>query len=59
MYRCAIVTPLLMPFITHSCFWQPASQQINVFTQQLIYLIKYSIYINFFVKYMKSSGICI
>ena len=38
---------------------QPASQQINVFTQQLIYLIKYSIYINFFVKYMKSSEICI
>ena len=39
-----------MPIITHSCFWQPASQQNNVFTQQFIYLVKYTIYINFFIN---------
>ena len=48
-----------MPFITHNCFWQPASQQINVFTQQFIYVVKYTIYINFFLKYIYSSEICI
>ena len=49
--RCAgkvELTLSIQPFIPHSCFWQPASQQINVFTQQFIYVVKCSIYINFF-----------